>query len=77
MAPVCHGVCQRYKPNWAGNRGSARYSETVCRCTVCNTWLLIESGTNNNRCNCCNVLIRRQARKPLYKIALKARLAIQ
>jgi len=77
MAPICHGICNRFKPNWTGHHYTTRYSETVCRCSVCNTWLVVELGVNNNRCKCCNVLVRRQARKPLYKIALKVRLATQ
>ena len=48
MAPVCHGVCQRYKPNWAGNRGSARYSETVdVQCATLGYLLRVEQTTTD------------------------------
>ena len=73
MAPVCHGVCHRYKPNWVGMAaGSVRYSDTTCRCTTCGTWLIVESGTSNNRCVCCNVLVKRKptnkkCRQKLYE----------
>jgi len=61
MAPVCHGVCHRYKPNWLGMAaGSVRYTNTTCRCTTCATWLIIESGIIGNRCRCCNTLVKRK-----------------
>ena len=61
MAPVCHGVCHRYKPNWLGMAaGSVRYTDTTCRCTTCATWLIIESGITGNRCRCCNTLVKRK-----------------
>ena len=68
MAPVCHGVCHRYKPNWLGMAaGSVRYSSTTCRCTTCRCWLIIETGTTNNRCNCCNILVKRSRHGKTHK----------
>ena len=69
MAPVCHGVCHRYKPNWLGMAaGSVRYTDTTCRCTTCATWLIIDSGIIGNRCRCCNTLVKR---KPTNKKCLQ------
>ncbi len=77
MAPVCHGICHRYKPNWLGMAaGSVRYSSTTCRCNTCNTWLIIDSGTNNNRCRCCNTLVKRKPTNKKCRQKLEQRMLV-
>ena len=68
MTVVCRGVCIRHKAQWKS--GKPRYTEDSCRCTICNIWLDVKTGTKNYRCNCCNGPIKRT---PKIKVLARIR----
>lgn len=66
MGSGCRDICKRFKPSWGEGPGrgthTPRYTENTCRCSVCDIWLDMITGTTNFRCNCCHGKVRVVAR---------------
>ena len=62
---TCKDICKRYKAKKP--HGVSRYALGQIRCHVCAIFMTRDGSTVDNRCVCCNYMIRTKPRGTKYK----------